>query len=84
MFNNCIRQKHIKAQGTTLKPDCHLPEKLFFCFNESPLEKNIIIVFFFKNHAENETGRLISDLFVKKALYEVKTSRLHHSFNIFG
>ena len=40
---------------------------------------------FLWNHAENETGRLVSDffLFYKKALYEVKTSRLQFSFNIF-
>ena len=41
-------------------------------------------IFSFKNHAENETGRLVPDLFLlfKKALYEVKTSGLHLSFNI--
>ena len=40
---------------------------------------------FFKNHAENETGRLVLDLFLflKKALYEVKASGLQLSFNIF-
>ena len=30
--------------------------------------------FFFKNHSENEAGRLVPDLFLlfKKALYEIK------------
>ena len=37
-------------------------------------KKNI----FFKKHAENEAGSLISE-----ALYEVKTSGLHLSFNMF-
>ena len=37
------------------------------------------------NHAENETGRLVPDLFLfsEKALYEVKASFQHLSFNIF-
>ena len=41
-------------------------------------------MFFFKNHAENEVGRLIPDLFLffKKDLYEVKTSGLQLRFNI--
>ena len=34
---------------------------------------------FFKDHAEIEAGRLVSDLF----LYEVKASGDHLSFNIF-
>ena len=39
--------------------------------------------FFFKNHAENEAGRLVSDLLLfKKGLYEVKASRLQLHFNI--
>ena len=39
--------------------------------------------FFFKNHAENEAGRLVSDLFVfKKALDEVKASGLQLSINM--
>ena len=31
-------------------------------------------MFFFKNHAENEAGKIVSDLFLiyKKVLYEVK------------
>ena len=39
----------------------------------------------FKNHAENETGRLVPDsfLFSKKALYEVKASGLQLGFNTF-
>ena len=42
-------------------------------------------VFFFKKHARNKAGRLVSDLFLffRKALNEVKTSDLHLSFNIF-
>ena len=39
----------------------------------------------FKNHAENEGGKLVSDLvlFFKNVLYEVKASSLQLSFNIF-
>ena len=39
--------------------------------------------FFFKNHAENETERLVPDLFLflKKALYEVKASGLQLRLN---
>ena len=40
-------------------------------------------IFFFKNHAESETSRLVADLlFFKKTLYEVKASVLQLSFNI--
>ena len=40
---------------------------------------------FFKNHAENEAGRLVPHHFslFKKASYEVKASDLQVSFNIF-
>ena len=40
---------------------------------------------FFKNHAQNEAASIVSNLFLffKKALYEVKVSRLHLSFNTF-
>ena len=40
---------------------------------------------FFKNHAENEAGKLVPDLFLffKKALYEVRVNGQHHSFNKF-
>ena len=40
--------------------------------------------FFFKNHAQNEAERLVSDLFLffKKALQDVKASGLQFSFNI--
>ena len=40
---------------------------------------------FFKNHAENEAGRVVSDLvlFFKNALYEVKAKGYQLSFNIF-
>ena len=42
-------------------------------------------MFFFKNHAENEAGILVPDLFLllKKALREVKASGLQLSFNIY-
>ena len=41
-------------------------------------------LFLFKNYAENEAGRLVPDLvFFKYAYYEVKTSSLHLSFNVF-
>ena len=41
-------------------------------------------IFFLKNHAENEVGRLGADLFLffKKALYQVKASGLQLRFNI--
>ena len=39
-------------------------------------------IFFFKNHAENETERLVPDpLTFKKALYEVKGSGPQLTFN---
>ena len=39
----------------------------------------------FKNHTKNEARRLVPDLFLffKKGLYEVKSSGLQFSFNIF-
>ena len=42
-------------------------------------------MFLFRNHAENEAGRLVPDLFLffKKALYELKASGLQLSFNQF-
>ena len=42
-------------------------------------------MFFFKNYAENETKRLIPDLFLffKKPLYEVKGNGMQLSFNHF-
>ena len=41
--------------------------------------------FYFKNHAENEAGRLVPDLilFFKKALHKVKASGLQLGFTIF-
>ena len=48
------------------------------------IERNKITISF-KNHAENEAGRLVPDLFLifKKALHEVKASGLRLRFNIF-
>ena len=42
-------------------------------------------IFFFKNHQENKTRRLVPGLFLffKKALYEIKASGLQLSFNRF-
>ena len=42
-------------------------------------------IFLFKNHAENQTGKLVSDRFLvfKKALYLVKASGLQIDFTIF-
>ena len=42
-------------------------------------------MFHFKNHAENEAGGLAPDLFLffRKALFDVKASGLHLSFDIF-
>ena len=48
--------------------------------------KNIIRkIFVCKNHAENEAGRLVTDLLLlfKKALFEVNASGLLLSFNQF-
>ena len=43
----------------------------------------IFFFFFFKNYGENEAGRLLPDLlFLGNALYEVKASSKHFSFNI--
>ena len=41
--------------------------------------------YFFKNHAKNEVGRLVSGLFLffKKALYKAKATDWHNHFNIF-
>ena len=41
-------------------------------------------IFFFRNHAENEVGRLVPGLFLffKKRLYKVQVSCLHLGFNI--
>ena len=42
-------------------------------------------MFFFKNHAESEAGRLVPDffLFLNKGLYEITASCLKLSFNTF-
>ena len=42
-------------------------------------------IFLSKNHAQNEAGRIVLDLFLffRKALYHVKASDLQLSFNIF-
>ena len=42
-------------------------------------------MFFFKNQIGNEAGRLVPDLFLgfRKALYELKASVLHLSFDMF-
>ena len=42
------------------------------------IEHNNRNIFFFKSNSENETGRLVPELFLffKKALYEVKASVL--------
>ena len=42
-------------------------------------------IFFFKNYAENEAGRLVPDLFLffKIAYNEVKANGLQLSFNVF-
>ena len=45
----------------------------------------MMMILFFKSHAENEAGRLVPDLFLffKKPLYEVEGSGLQLNFNIF-
>ena len=42
-------------------------------------------IFFLENHAENEAGRLVTDLFSfsRKASYETEGSGLQLSFDIF-
>ena len=42
-------------------------------------------IFFLKNHAANEAGKLFPDflLFFKKALYKINASDLQLGFNIF-
>ena len=42
-------------------------------------------IFFFKNYAENEAGKLVPDrfLFFKKTLYQVKARGLQLDFTIF-
>ena len=47
-------------------------------------EKFSQIILFFKNHAENEAGRLVPDffLFFKKAVYKVKANGLQLGFDI--
>ena len=42
-------------------------------------------MFFFKNHAENEAGRVAAELsmFFKKAIYEIKAGGLQLSSNIY-
>ena len=42
-------------------------------------------IFLLRNHAENEAGRLVPNLFLFfiKALYEIKASGLQLSFNHF-
>ena len=48
-------------------------------------KQNITEIFFFQNHAENETWRLFPDFFLvfKNAFYEVKASGEHLCFKIF-
>ena len=50
-------------------------------WNLVSLQKIAREIFFFKNHTENEAGKLVTDLllFSKKALYEVKASCLFDS-----
>ena len=42
-------------------------------------------IFFFKDYAENEAGKLVPDrfLFLKKALYSIKASGLQLDFTTF-
>ena len=49
------------------------------------IKYNVRNIFLKKSHAENETGRLVPDLFsfFKKALHKVKISGQHLSFNMF-
>ena len=53
----------------------------------SQLKEHKKKIFFSKNHAENEGGRLVQTSFFlikkKKALYELKVSGLQLSFNMF-
>ena len=49
------------------------------------VEYNERDILFFKNHAENDAGRLYTDLFLflKTVLYKVKANGQHFSFNTF-
>ena len=49
------------------------------------IEYNERDILFFKNHTENDAGRLDTDLFLffKKVLYKVKASGQHFSLNTF-
>ena len=52
----------------------------------SSKDNEIREIFFIKTHADSKPRRLVSDVFVffnKRALYEVKASGQHLSFNIF-
>ena len=51
----------------------------------SQLIQSKLKIFFFKNHAENDSGRLVPDLFsfLEKALDEVKANGLKLSFSKF-
>ena len=47
--------------------------------------RNIFLFFFIFLYAENEAGQLVPDIFLfyKKALYKIKLSGQHLSFNVF-
>ena len=47
--------------------------------------KSNVKYFFLQNYAENEAGRIVPDLFLifKNALYRVKASGQHISFDLF-
>ena len=50
------------------------------------MKQNITIeIFFFKNQAENDADRVVSDfiLFLKKVLFEVEASGVQRTFNVF-
>ena len=51
-------------------------------FSQLNITREIVL---FKNHAQNEAGRLVPDLFLffKNVLYQGKASGLQLSFNIF-
>ena len=71
----------------SLKSDSHLPKKFAIIASIIGLQKwkMLFILFYFKNHAENEAGRLVEDLILlfKKALLKVKASSLQLDFTIF-
>ena len=81
--NGLVRNIRLVSKFTTSQPGLQLQNtyfpishkvKVISQWNLVSLENTTKEIFFFKNHAENDTGRLVSDLFLfcKIKLLEVK------------